>query len=72
MSQIRPLLLIVSVPFLIAPSPAPPSSIPTPLTGPDALKDADRSFAAAAKAKGLDGWMEFMADDAVRLANLGG
>lgn len=34
--------------------------------------DADRQFAAAAKARGLDGWMEFMADDAVRLQRLGG
>ena len=36
------------------------------------LMDADRAFAKAAAEKGLDGWMSFMADDAVRIAPLGG
>jgi len=36
------------------------------------LMDADRAFARAAAEKGLDGWMSFMADDAVRVAPLGG
>ena len=36
------------------------------------LMEADRKFAAAATAKGLDGWMAWMADDAVRLPKLGG
>src|SRR5262245_61515904 len=36
------------------------------------LMEADRKFAAAAKARGLRGWMEFMAEDAVRLQKLGG
>src|SRR5947209_18791511 len=33
---------------------------------------ADRAFARAAAETGLDGWMSFMADDAVRIAPLGG
>ena len=32
---------------------------------------ADRAFYKAAAEKGLDGWMSFMADDAVRIAPLG-
>src|SRR5262249_51783383 len=36
------------------------------------LMDADRAFAKAAAEKGLDGWMSFMADDAVRVVPLGG
>lgn len=35
------------------------------------LMEADRAFARATKAKGIDGWMSFMADDAVRLSPLG-
>jgi ketosteroid isomerase-like protein len=35
------------------------------------LKDADRKFAAAAGEKGLDGWMGFMAEDAVRVRKMG-
>lgn len=35
------------------------------------LMDADRAFAAAAKARGIDGWMEFMTADAARLPRLG-
>ncbi len=35
--------------------------------GPDALMQADRDFARATAEKGLDGWMSFMADDAVLL-----
>jgi ketosteroid isomerase-like protein len=35
------------------------------------VMDADRAFARAAAEKGLDGWMSFMADDAVRVAPLG-
>jgi uncharacterized protein (TIGR02246 family) len=36
------------------------------------LVEADRAFAAAARARGVEGWMEFMAPDAVRLPRLGG
>lgn len=36
------------------------------------LMEADRAFARATKAKGIDGWMSFMTDDAVRLSPLGG
>jgi ketosteroid isomerase-like protein len=36
------------------------------------LMDADRAFAKATKEKGLDGWMSFMAEDAVRILPLGG
>jgi ketosteroid isomerase-like protein len=36
------------------------------------LMDADRAFAKEAAAKGLDGWMSVMADDAVRIQPLGG
>jgi ketosteroid isomerase-like protein len=36
------------------------------------LMDADRAFAKAAGEKGLDGWMSFMADDAVRVSPMGG
>src|SRR5262245_51579004 len=36
------------------------------------LMDADRAFAKATAEKGIDGWMSFMADDAVRIAPLGG
>src|SRR5262245_7973291 len=36
------------------------------------LMDADRAFAKASAEKGLDGWMSFMAEDAVRVAPLGG
>jgi len=36
------------------------------------LTDADRAFAKAAAEKGIDGWMSFMADDAVRVSPLGG
>jgi uncharacterized protein (TIGR02246 family) len=35
------------------------------------LMDADRAFAAAARARGLDGWMEYMTADAARLPKLG-
>lgn len=36
------------------------------------LMDADRAFAKATGEKGIDGWMSFMADDAVRVQPLGG
>jgi ketosteroid isomerase-like protein len=36
------------------------------------LMDADRAFAKATAADRLDGWMSVMADDAVRIAPLGG
>ena len=36
------------------------------------LMDADRAFAKATAEKGIDGWMSFMADDAVRVQPLGG
>lgn len=36
------------------------------------LMDADRAFAKETAAKGLDGWMSVMADDAVRISPLGG
>jgi ketosteroid isomerase-like protein len=36
------------------------------------LLDADRRFAAAARERGLDGWMSFLAADAVRLPKLTG
>jgi ketosteroid isomerase-like protein len=48
---------------------------PAAKAAPDAkteLMDADRAFAKAAADKGLDGWMSFMADDAVRVQPLGG
>lgn len=35
------------------------------------LMQVDRKFAASASERGLDGWMEFMADDAVRLPKQG-
>lgn len=35
------------------------------------LLDADRAFAAAAAVRGLDGWLEFLADDAVRIPRPG-
>lgn len=35
------------------------------------LMQADRAFGAAARERGLDGWMEFMANDATRLPGLG-
>ena len=35
------------------------------------LLQADRDFAAAAAARGLAGWLEFMADDVVRLPEMG-
>jgi ketosteroid isomerase-like protein len=41
-----------------------------PITGgasPDALMQADRDFARATAERGLDGWMSFYADDAVRI-----
>ena len=37
-----------------------------------ALLDADRAFAKATAERRLDGWMEFYADDAVRITPLGG
>src|SRR3954447_14496277 len=46
-----------------------------PAPKPDAkteLMDADRAFATATGEKGIDGWMSFMADDAVRVQPLGG
>jgi ketosteroid isomerase-like protein len=48
---------------------------PPPTAEPDAkreLMDADLAFAKATAEKGIDGWMSFMADDAVRIAPLGG
>ena len=48
---------------------------PAAKAAPDAkaeLMDADRAFAKAAAEKGIDGWMSFMADDAVRVQPLGG
>jgi ketosteroid isomerase-like protein len=50
-------------------APAPAKSEPDPKR---ALMDADRAFARATAEKGLDGWMGFMADDAVRVRPLGG
>ena len=47
----------------------------SPQGGPDLksqLTSADRAFAKATAEKGLDGWMGFMADDAVRISPLGG
>lgn len=38
----------------------------------DALMAADRAFAKAAAEKGIDGWMSYMAADAVRISPLGG
>ena len=38
----------------------------------NALLAADRAFAKSAAERGLDGWMDFMADDAARLGTLGG
>lgn len=35
------------------------------------LMDADRAFFKAASERGIDGWMSFMADDAVRIAPIG-
>lgn len=43
------------------------ASAPVPASAPSQLMDADRAFAAAAAARGLDGWMSFFAPDAVRL-----
>ncbi|MCI0641793.1 MAG: nuclear transport factor 2 family protein [Gemmataceae bacterium] len=36
------------------------------------LLDADRAFAKTAAEKGLEGWLSFMTDDAVRISPLGG
>jgi len=36
------------------------------------LMDADRAFAKATAERRIDGWMEFFADDAVRITPLGG
>lgn len=52
-----------------------PEKPESPKNPPDAeadLMDADRAFGKAAAEKGLDGWMGFMADDAVRVVPLGG
>jgi ketosteroid isomerase-like protein len=38
----------------------------------NAVTAADRAFAKASAEKGLDGWMSFMADDAVRVTPMGG
>lgn len=40
---------------------------PAPDKGKAEVMDADRAFAAAAAKDGLDGWMSFFADDAVRV-----
>jgi ketosteroid isomerase-like protein len=45
---------------------------PTAADVKDALTAADRAFAKASAEKGLDGWMSFMADDAVRVTPMGG
>jgi ketosteroid isomerase-like protein len=49
-------------------SPARPKDKPDPKAE---LMGADRAFARATAEKGIDGWMSFMADDAVRVAPLG-
>lgn len=48
----------------------PRAATPVPADGATRLMDADRAFAAATAARGLDGWMDFMAPDAVRLLRL--
>jgi ketosteroid isomerase-like protein len=48
---------------------------PSGARDPDVKKqliDADRAFAKAAADKGLDGWMSYFAEDAVRISPLGG
>lgn len=40
---------------------------PAPDKGKTEVMDADRAFAAAAAKDGLDGWMSYFADDAVRV-----
>lgn len=52
-----------------APAAAPGSPAPHPELVSQ-LMAADRAFAAATAARGIDGWMEFMAPDAVRLARM--
>ena len=51
------------------PTPAPAAAEPD---AKQQLMDADLAFARATAEKGIDGWMSFMADDAVRIAPLGG
>lgn len=38
----------------------------------NALLDADRAFAKSTSERGLEGWMDFMTEDAARLGKLGG
>jgi ketosteroid isomerase-like protein len=68
-------LLTAAVAFLCGWAFAGPVAAKPEMPIPDAkaeLMDADREFAKATHAKGIDGWMTFMANDAVRIAPLGG
>src|SRR5215217_3700279 len=53
---------------------APPRAAPAPGAegGRAEVMAADRAFAAAATARGLEGWLEWMAADAARLPRMGG
>jgi len=50
-----------------------PGAAPTPASNAtvEDLLDADRAFAAAAAADGLEGWMSYMTDDAARMPTFG-
>jgi ketosteroid isomerase-like protein len=48
----------------------PRAASPAPTDLPAQLMAADRAFAEATAARGLDGWMSFIAPDAVRMARI--
>src|SRR5512140_319731 len=64
-------LVVAGLPLLAAGCARPRAASPVP-TGDVAaqLMAADRAFAAATAARGLDGWMSFIAPDAVRMGRM--
>src|SRR5512140_2318263 len=64
-------LVVAGLPLLAAGCARPRAASPVP-TGDVAaqLMAADRAFAAATAARGLDGWMEYIAPDAVRMGRM--
>lgn len=65
--MLRPSVVLALVLAACRSAPAPSVSVPDTTSTKDALLAADRAFADSTAARGLDGWMDFYAADAVRL-----
>jgi ketosteroid isomerase-like protein len=72
MRGVAPRLRGAALSLALAACAPPRPAAPGPEGGRAEVMAADRAFAAAATARGLDGWMEWMAADAARLPRMGG